>query len=127
MRGTVTRGRASGGAPAAPRVFHGLWPLRSVAGTGHGTPDLNRGWGWTPDSGKSGVGVGADPRSPANRGWGWGWAPDPRRIGDRGWHLVGSRMSPCLASVAVITVAAKDEAHLARDVLGHGVEGEVPV
>ncbi len=40
-----------------------------LARTGHGTPDLNRGWGWTPDSGKSGVGVGVDPRSPANRGW----------------------------------------------------------
>jgi hypothetical protein len=44
--------------------------------SGHGTPDLNRGWGWTPDSGKSGVGVGVDPRSPANRAPGRGW-PGP--------------------------------------------------
>jgi hypothetical protein len=42
-----------------------------------------------PDSGKSGMGMGADPRSPANRGWGWGWgsgvpcpAPTP---GPQGW------------------------------------------
>ena len=25
-----------------------------------------------PDSGKSGMGMGMDPQSPANRGWGWG-------------------------------------------------------
>jgi hypothetical protein len=72
------------------------------------------------------------PRSPANRGWRRGWtpaAPDPRQIGDGGGdgppipgksgigdgddprlqacaeqlHLVGSRMSPRLAPVAVIT------------------------
>ncbi len=34
-----------------------------------------------PDSGESGVGVGVDPRFPANRGWGRGWTPDPRQIG----------------------------------------------
>ena len=34
------------------------------------------------DSGKSGMAVGMDPRSPANRGWRWGWTPDPRQIGD---------------------------------------------
>jgi hypothetical protein len=28
---------------------------------------------WIPDSGESGMGMGLDPRSPANRGWGWGW------------------------------------------------------
>jgi hypothetical protein len=60
-----------------------------------------------PDSGKSGMAVGMDPRSPANRGWRWGWTradprvhtrqlqveigdgtaaaiPDPRQIGDGG-------------------------------------------
>ena len=37
---------------------------------------------WIPDSGKSGMAVGMDPRSPANRGWRWGWTPDPRQIGD---------------------------------------------
>jgi hypothetical protein len=62
---------------------------------GHGTPDLNRGWGWTPDSGKSGVGVGVhgppipgksgvgvgvDPRFPANRGSIPGMTPDYRRV-----------------------------------------------
>ncbi len=39
---------------------------------------------WIPDSGKSGMGMGVDLRSPANRGWGWGRTPDPRRAGDRG-------------------------------------------
>ncbi len=35
---------------------------------GRGKSDGNRGWGWTPDSGKSGMGV--------------GMVPDPRQIGD---------------------------------------------
>ena len=41
---------------------------------------------WIPDSGKSGMAVGMDPRSPANRGWRWGWTPDPRQI------MIGSGM-----------------------------------
>jgi hypothetical protein len=28
------------------------------------------------------MGMGVDPRSPANRGWGWEWTPEPRQIGD---------------------------------------------
>ena len=42
---------------------------------------------WIPHSGKSGMGMGVDPRSPANptgMGRGWEWTPDPRRAGDRG-------------------------------------------
>jgi hypothetical protein len=31
------------------------------------------------------MGMGMDPRYPANKGWGWGWTPDPRQIG--GWTL----------------------------------------
>jgi hypothetical protein len=44
-------------------------------------------WGWTPDSGKSGVGAGVDPRSPTNRGW----DPHPRSPaggGDRGFRAL---------------------------------------
>ena len=41
---------------------------------------------WIPDSDKSGMAVGMDPRPPVNRGWRWGWTPDlhtdPRQIGD---------------------------------------------
>ena len=33
-----------------------------------------------PDSGKSGMGMGMDPRSPANRGSGMGMIPDCRRV-----------------------------------------------
>ena len=35
-----------------------------------------------PDFGKSGMGMGMNPRSPANRGWGSGMIPGPRQIGD---------------------------------------------
>jgi hypothetical protein len=39
-----------------------------------------------PILGKSGMAVGMDPRSPANRGWRWGWTPDPSpRLANRGW------------------------------------------
>ena len=35
---------------------------------------------WIPDSGKSGMAVGMDPRSPANRGSGMGMIPDCGRV-----------------------------------------------
>jgi hypothetical protein len=64
-----------------PMNRRGWEPLLPDAG--HGTPDLNRGWGRTPDSGKSGVGVGVDPRFPANRGSIPGMTPDGRRVPSR--------------------------------------------
>jgi hypothetical protein len=57
-----------------------------------------------PSPGKSGMAVGMDPRSPANRGSGIGDDPRlPVRVCAEQLHLMGSRMSPRLASVAVIT------------------------
>ena len=50
-----------------------------------------------------GTGDGDDPRSPANRGSGMGMITDCRRVPSSCMHLMGSRMSPRLASVAVIT------------------------
>ncbi len=68
-------------------------PRAARPGPGHGTPDVNRGWGWTPDSGKSGVGVGVDPRSPANRGW----DPHPRSPANRGRGWGWGSGVPCPA------------------------------
>jgi hypothetical protein len=44
-----------------------------------------------PDSGKSGMGMGVDPRSPANRGW----DPHPRSPANRGWGWGWGSGVPC--------------------------------
>jgi hypothetical protein len=105
VRGTVTRGRASGGAPAAPRVQS--FP-RAVAAAVSGrnrarNPRFEPGVGVDPRFWQIGGGVGGGPPIPGKSGIGVGWTPDCRRTRAEQLHLVGSRMSPCLASVAVIT------------------------
>jgi hypothetical protein len=92
--GRPDRRGARAAATVASRVFcvAGGWSHRvtrtrtavSTSRPGHGTPDLNRrrGWGWTHDAGKSGVGLGVDPPIPGKSGAGVGM--DPRSPANRG-------------------------------------------
>ena len=64
-----------------------------------------------PDSGNSGVGVGVDPRSPANRGWdphphprrnrgwGWGWGSGVLCPGRVPWGPLAGSLLKCLMNV----------------------------
>ncbi len=89
---------------------HTLW-REVLAKPGHGTPDLPGIGGGPPAPGKSGAGVGVDPRPPANRGStgmgadppspanrGWDPHPHPRRNRPGGWGWGWGSGVPCPAS-----------------------------